>query len=125
MVTKQPLRFEIEDAAPELDFLFAYARRVGVSLTISIDGRQQDTGVFIDSLSVVMAERAYSEKDRDPSPIWNIEGHFYGNGKTSWSTFCHGSCGEYQLWGGFKGVYNKKTRKGWILVAHWDKVYKK
>jgi len=119
---KADLRFAIVDGPPELDFLFAFARRVPIELTLmSPDGYgiKKDITVFIDVLALPPSERVYN---KEPDPHWHIDGRFWGNGEDSWSTFEHGKDkkDEYWLWGKFHGAYNKKTRGGVVITYNWD-----
>ena len=108
----------IVNAAPELDFLFALARRKKVSITISLEGKRQDIGVYVDSIAVGKSDRVHPTL-LETSDVWFIEGHFFGDGKTIWSQIGLRRRGDwldqkYFVWGSFQGTYNKSKRKGEI-----------
>src|SRR4030042_917150 len=132
---KEPLYATIVDAAPELDFLFAFARRKQVSITISIEGVERKMDGYIDSLSVGPGERIHPPS-WEFTNTWFIEGHFWGNGKDCWSQIFERSKGIQEdgwggheehieiidVWGGFQGVYNKGKRKGQISTINYKRM---
>ncbi len=118
----------IENAAPELDFLFALARRQKVSITISVDGVEQDINVYIDSLAVPEGVRVHPElltMPRSAFDVWFIEGHFWGDGKSTWSQIGlkprkDVTDQRYYVWGPFTATY-KKSRKGQMCILNFIK----
>jgi hypothetical protein len=131
---KELLYLTIDDAASELDFLFAFARRERVSITFALNGMQQSRDVYIDSIAVGNGDRNHPASKKF-SNTWLIEGHFYGDGKSCWSNvFCRSKgvkedgwggfkedFEEITIWGGFQGVYNKGVRKGQISTTNYRK----
>lgn len=139
---KEPLYLTIVNAAPELDFLFALARHTKVSITFEYNGMKEDKEVYIDSLGNGLGERIHPlRQDQEPTNAWFIKGHFWGNGKDTFSNmFRHAKSVEEQefgryeergfgeavekgeeieLWGGFEGIYEKGKRKGQISVMNY------
>jgi hypothetical protein len=112
----------IINAAPELDFLFALARRGTLSLTVAAEGGKKDIDVYIDEIAVPEGERKHAGTDeKNGSGTWFIKGHFWGDGKNSWSQISLGNSLEqqpYYIWGPFVGTYDKTRRKGQIHVLN-------
>jgi hypothetical protein len=129
---KEPLFVTIVDAAPELDFLFALARRTKVSITFSVDGIERSMDVYIDSLSVGKGERLHPTSQKF-SNTWFIMGHFWGDGERSWSTILHKPTekiedgrgnplqlfDDIEVWGSFQGTYHKGKRSGQIQTLNY------
>jgi len=112
----------IVNAAPELDFLVALARRETVSITILVDGKKQDINVYIDSLAVPNGARVHPELKNMPRSaynVWLIEGHFWGDGKGSWSGIGMPNKKGY-VWGPFTATY-KKSREGQMRIQNFIK----
>ena len=136
--TKDELVIQITDGPPELDFLFALARRTQVHLTLSVDQGKvlQDRQVFIDALEATgwlthpSSENTLPDSETSNNGnVWKIKGHFWGDGKKSWSRLTllfnetRGAKEKeyYSVWGSFQGSYNKRTRKGQVTTTNYKK----
>ena len=117
MASDEVLYISIGDGPPELDFLFALARGKRLSLTLCNEYGKREVNVYIDGISVY--EPSYLEHPHH----WNITGHFWGNGKNSWSGFPGPNKKSYYLWGKFKGNYDKRTRVGFIETKNFSTDY--
>ena len=114
---KKELVFDIENGPPELDLLFALVRGNIMSFTIRTRGISKESDFFIDAL--------ISQRDELRSQ-WVVKGRFWGDGVSSWSSFEFLIDRErrektrYKLWGEFRAMYDKRTRKGRLVTGNFE-----
>lgn len=136
MAIQEEIYLDIKNGPPEIDFLFALARRKILWLTLSFRTvstvAKKEVQVFIDSIGVPDTERGYSRikpRKKFKGDIWLIQGHFIGNGEDSWLDIDYdeepeGKAGKkrLRLWGFFDAYHNKRTRKGYIHPRYYTEI---